>query len=95
MKTVIVNTSHSNAPAGCWTGNPEHAKECDYLIEENNGEIKAIYEFSGVSDKDKDGKFNFKGLKEVTDSVVIGSIKSKVDISRKRGEQQSLRYKEI
>lgn len=95
MKIAVVNTSHSNAPAGCWTGNPENAKECDYIVEENNGEIKTIYEFSGVSDRDKDGKFNFKGLKEVTDPVVIGSIKSKVDISRKKGEQQSLRYKEI
>ena len=95
MKIAVVNTTHSNAPAGCWTGNPENAKDCDYLVEENNCEIKAIYEFSGVSDKDKDGKFNFKGLKEVTDPVVTGSIKSKVDISRKKGEQQPLRYKEI
>lgn len=95
MKIVIVNTTHSNAPAGCWAGNPENAEECDYLVEENNGEIKTIYEFSGVSDKNKDGRFNFKGLKEVTDPVVIGALKSRVDISRKKGEQQPLRYKEI
>lgn len=95
MKIVIVNTNKTGDPTGWWHGKTEIVRKCDYLVEEQNGEIKGVYEFSGISTKTKDNKFSFKGLKEVTAPIVIEEMRNKIDVSRKQGEQNSLRYCEI
>lgn len=92
MEVVIVNTTNTGDPAGWWYGDDEHAESCDYLVEENNGKIVKVYTFSRTSEKDKNGRFSFLNLVEVKSSIIVDRIKKDVDVSRKRGEQKSIRY---
>lgn len=92
MEVVIVNTTNTGDPAGWWPGSNKHAESCDYLVEENNGKIVNVYTFSGTSEKDKNGRFSFLNLVEVKSSIIVDRIKKDVDVSRKQGEQKSIRY---
>lgn len=92
MEVVIVNTTDSGDPAGWWPGSNKHAESCNYLVEENNGKIVNVYTFSGTSEKDKNGRFSFLNLVKVKSSIIVDRIKKDVDVSRKQGEQKSIRY---
>ena len=92
MEVVIVNTTDSGDPAGWWPGDNKHAAKCDYLAEENHGKIINVYTFSRTSEKDKNGRFSFLNLVEVKSSIIVDRIKKDVDVSRKQGEQKSIRY---
>lgn len=92
MDVVVVNTTRTNEPAGWWKANNEHAANCDYLIEENHGEISHIYTFSRTSGKDNNNRFSFLNLIEVEDSIIIERIKKNINVKRKRGEGNPVRY---
>lgn len=92
MKVVVVNTTKTGEPAGWWHGDNKHAAKCSYLVEENHGEIIHVYTFSGTSEKDKNDRFSFLNLVEVTDSMIVDRIRNDVDVSRKRGEEAPVRY---
>ena len=80
MKVIVVNASHSGQPEGWWYGNPENANECDYVVEERNGEIHAVYTFTGVAGKSGDGRFSFKGMKEETSPMICNRIRERMDV---------------
>ena len=95
MDVVSVNATNSGEPEGRWKGDPDRASKADYLVEEHNGEVYKVYEFTGVSKLDADGRFSFKGLKDVTDTQPDRYVKDNLDVSRKQGEQAPLRYDSI
>ena len=95
MNIVAVNTSNTGKPAGWWYGNPNSARNCDYLVEERNGKVYAVYTFDDVSECDSNGRFSFKGLKNVNDSMIFNHIKERLNLSRVQGEANPVRYFEI
>ena len=95
MKVVSVNTSKTGEPAGWWYGNPKTARKCDYLVEERAGEVYAVYIFAGVSNRDLNGRFSFKGLTEVTSPMICNRIKEGINLFREQGESNPIRYHEI
>lgn len=95
MKIISVSTNIWKSPVGWWKAVPGRVKECDYVVEERKCKILAVYTFDGVSKKDKDSRIAFKGLKKVEDSIIVDRITERLDLSRKRGERNSVRYFEL
>ena len=95
MEVVIVCTSNTGVPEGYWKASPNHARAVDYVVEERNGKIHAVYEFSNVSNRNADGRFSFDGLKDVTNTAIGQKIKNNLDVSRSQGESQPVRYASI
>lgn len=95
MKIISVSTNIWKSPVGWWRAVPEKVKECDYVVEERKGKLLAVYTFEGVSKKDKENRISFKGLRKVEDSMIVDRMKERIDLSRKPGERNSVRYHEI
>lgn len=91
MKVVAVLTNHTGDPAGWWYGDPDHARMCDYLVEEVNQQVENVYSFSGVTDRDAQGRFAFLGLSSVN-PIILNRIRNDLDLSRKTGNAQVVRY---
>ena len=81
MEVVSVNTCNTGVPEGWWYGSPSHARKCDYLVEHDNGQFCAVYTFDRVSNKNKEGKFSFIGLKEVTEKMICDYIEKNFSIN--------------
>ncbi|WP_191014131.1 hypothetical protein [Treponema zioleckii] len=95
MEIVIVNATRTHMPSGLWKADPVRASKADYLVEERNGKVYAVYEFTGVTRPNNDGRFSFQGLKDVSNSPVGKDIKQKLNLSRQQGEANPVRYAKI
>lgn len=56
MEVVSVNTSKTGNPAGLWKANPNHLKNCNYVIEVQKNRIVNVYEFTDVTKPAEDGR---------------------------------------
>ena len=95
MDIVRVNTNKTRDPSGMWDADPNNAAKCDYLVEERHGKVHAVYEFTGVSKRNSQGRFSFKGLKNITSTQPGQYIKENLDVSRVPGESNPVQYDTI
>ncbi len=91
MKKEIfaVNTSKSGQPNGCWRANSERVKNCNYVVSEEGGKVKAVYTFDGVK-KHPDGRIGFKGLRRAAPRIQNKYVNR--EIPKKKGCANPVRY---
>ena len=95
MEVVSVNTSKTGNPAGLWKANPNHLKNCNYVIEVQKNRIVNVYEFTDVTKPAEDGWVAFLGMKKVTDGAVIERMNNAVNVSTKQGAANPVKYHKI
>ena len=93
QEVVVVNVKNSNQPNGCWKISETRANKSGVLVSEENEEVKRVYTFSSVK-KHSDGRVSFRDFKRVTDPKELRKY-SDLDLSRKRGEANPVRYRYV
>lgn len=90
-EVVVVNVNNTNQPNGYWKMSKSRAEKSGVLVTEEHGKVKRVYTFKSVK-KYPSGRVTFRGFKRVRDPEVISKY-ANVDVSRKKGEANPVRYK--
>ena len=88
-EVAVVNVNNTNQPNADWKGNPERLSNAKYIITEKNRKVKTVYENEGVT-QHKNGRTSFNQLKKAPQEVQ--EKYKNLDVSRKRGESNPVRY---
>lgn len=93
MNTVVVlNVNHTSNGNASWKASPKKIRNAKYIVTEKNGKVHGVYTAEDIKVKPS-GRVNFKNFRRAP-TEVYNRLKN-MDVSRKRGEANPVRYKEV
>ena len=93
MSTVVVlNVNHTGNGNASWKASPEKIRNVKYIVTEKNGKVYGVYTAEDIK-VNSSGRVNFKNFRRAPTKIYY-RLKN-MDVSRKRGEANPVRYKEF
>lgn len=90
VDVVVVNVNHTHNGQKSWKADAERFSKAKLIVTEEHGQVKAVYTFSSVKEKDG-GRVNPRDYKRAS-TEVYKQIKAGLNVSRKKGEANPVRY---